>query len=152
MFRLTRDTRTAAINQKKSVRMSRLKRVCPSGLLVRVLRCQYAPAKVLLVWLNSVWNPFPPKRCDGHFWGVGWSNKFCTLPKQTIRHSHPLHAVTDRLCGGEKGARVWTSLSSCYTTISVTFGVYQSDRFWHLAIKCVQAHILGKFLIKWNVV
>lgn len=56
------------------------------------------------------------------------TDRFCNFPKQTIRHSHPPHASTGRVCGGEKLRRFLTSLSSFlfvifYTTISVIFHV-----------------------------
>lgn len=31
---------------------------------------------------------------------------FCNFLKLAVRHSHLLQAVTDQVCGGEKGARV----------------------------------------------
>lgn len=38
------------------------------------------------------------------------------------RHSHPLHAVIGRLCGGEKVSRVWTSLSvSVFSLVTKLF-------------------------------
>lgn len=46
----------------------------------------------------------------------------------TVWHSHPLYAVIGKQCGGEKGARVWTSKSCsllAFLTISVTFSSEQ---------------------------
>lgn len=46
--------------------------------------------------------------------GGNLSDHFCIIssPKPTIEHSYPLHIVIGQLCRGEKGAGVWTSLSS----------------------------------------
>ncbi len=51
-----------------------------------------------------------------HLFSVGLrgtvSSHFCNLPKPKTQHSHPLQAAIGQLCGGEKGATVWTSFSS----------------------------------------
>lgn len=56
--------------------------------------------------------------------GVHVHQSQCTLAGQrvsettpfrmSISHSHPPHAVIGQLCWGEKGARVWTSLSGAF--------------------------------------
>lgn len=79
-------------------------------------RFQYPMTVMLPVYLiiTACWDghvaspsPLPSER----WWGAV-SGHFCNCPKLTIQHSYPLHAVTGKLCGGEKGAKVWTTLSS----------------------------------------
>lgn len=83
-----------------------------------------APREILYFYTTTVilhqkclWDGSTPFRC-----GVGGavSDRFCNFPKPPTGHSQLVHAVIGRLCRGEEGATVWTSLSALFTTICVT--------------------------------
>lgn len=69
---------------------------------------------------------------------------FCNFPSPTIRHQHPLGALSGQLCGGERSHRLIFSLylSFFYTTICCTFHVY--SQVWHSATPNVSLEKLSE--------
>lgn len=79
---------------------------------------------------------------------LDYGRHFCNC--LTIGHSHPLHATTGQLWGSEKGASVWTSLSSSISVIlNVNYQVQHLNAFQERLLSLYLKNIASRSSLRW---